>query len=269
MRRFHSLCLAATLLACLPMCSRQPREARVEVPTLLAKMAEARGGWAKVRTVRAIRNRFVVQLPNKTYQVDELLLPDHLYREDNYLGHPRTRLISPQIGLVFVTGSADTQLNADERDSWSTTFRFNSIFLLQQASNPAYEFRVLGAEKIGEADTTILEVKGYSVRDWLYVDSRTGRVLRAVEFDPDGSRTTSDYSDWVMADGITLPLSVKGRKQGHNGQTVWEAHISAIEFNPPLDNRLFEPHGVSLRELPFHSAPVLPAPEPLRSAATH
>ena len=195
-----------------------------------------------------------------------IVLPDRLRLENNYWGQLNTYIVAPQVGIAFAKGRTDYQLKPGERDSLSNIFRFDTTFLLQQASNSAYEFSVLEGEKIGEAETRILEVKGYGVRDWLYVDSQTGRVLRGVRFLPDGSRSTWSSSDWATVDGMIFALTAKGSDLNQSGETTWEWHVTAIELNPPVDDRLFERNGPSLADIPFHPAALLPAPEPPRTA---
>ncbi len=269
-RRFQSLLLSSVLLVSRPLWAQTtpaPSHPNREVAGLLDKVAEALGGWEKVRSVRAMRRKLTTREAEKTYQSEELLLPDSLRLETNALGYPATLIVSPPIGVLFATGRPDNQLTPGQKETFLTYCRFNLIFLLQQTSNPAYEFSVREGEKIGDVETRMLEVKGYSARDLLYVDLQSGRVLRDVEFLPDGKRTAWDNSDWATVDGMTLPLTAKARRQEHAGfETTVEVQNTAMEFNPSVDDRLFQRNGASLGETPMHPAPMLPAPEPPRTA---
>jgi hypothetical protein len=94
------------------------------------------------------------------------------------------------------------------------------------------------------------------------VDLRTGRVLRDIATNPDGSRSIIDLSDWVSAGGITYAATQKTKVQNAKSETTAESEvkITAIEFNPTVDERLFERNGVALADIPFHPAALLPVP---------
>jgi hypothetical protein len=230
-------------------------------------MAQAEGGWEKVRSVRAIRRKVTSRVADRTYQTEQLLLLDALRMETNAFGFPVTIIVSPQIGVVLAAGRPEEQMKPSDKERFLTYSKFNSVFLLQGASSPAYEFSVLEGEKTGDVETRILEVKGYGMREWLYVDLQSGRLLRTVVFSPDASRTTADFSDWATVDGVTLPVAWKQRHQAHEGfEETADFQTTAIEFNPFLDDRLFQRNGVSFAAIPMHPAAVLPAPEPVRTA---
>jgi hypothetical protein len=267
MRRLHRLLLASALLACAPLWSQTaPSHPNPEVAALLNKMAEAYGGWDKVRSVRAIRRQSTGSDSKKTWHTDLLLLPDRMRVESDYLGFPVSIIVSPATGVALAEGHGDLTLPPEQKESYSTFFRFDIFFLLQQASSSAYQFSVLEGERIGGVETRILEVKGYGVRGWLYVDLQTGRILRDLELGADGGRTTNDYSDWFTAHGITGPVSSRQTTVNSKGEPdSVEFRTTAFELNPPVDYRLFERYGPSLANTAIHPAPMLPAPEPPRS----
>jgi|GEM_PF-2499140 len=244
------------------------REAKQELATLLDKIAESNGGWARVRSVTGIRLKRTVRRSDKTYQYERLVLPDRIRQEDTEFGDIRTAIVSPRVGVVFQAAHTDTNLDPKQKEAWADGFRFNHLFLMQRTSDPAYTFAVLDGEKIGGVDTKILEVKAYGRQRLLFVDVRTGRILRHVGISPDGSRLTSDFADWVTVGGIVYPLTQKVKIQNAKGETTSETEdkSTAIEFNPTVDERLFERNGAALADIPFHPAamePVPAAPKPL------
>lgn len=270
MRRFPSLVSAAILLACVSVWPQSaPSDVKQEVRTLIDGMAQSLGGWEKVRSVRAARVQQTVRTIFRTFQVDSVVLPDRLRQEDNLFGYVRATIVSPQVAITVAPGHPDYRLSPAEKESWSNNnFRFNIIYLLQQASNPAYEFSVLGSERIGEAQTRILEARAYGCRHWFYVEPQSGRVLREVQYDPDGGRASVDYSQFVSGEGFIFPAHGNGSIQDARGQTTMiEADITAVELNPRVDYRLFDRNGAYLAYSPIHPAPMLPAPEPQRTAA--
>ena len=271
MRRLLSVGLAATLLASAPLWTQtnpSPTHPNPEVAALLNSLARSHGGWEKVRSIRAFRWRVAVQLPDKSFQQDALLMPDRLRLEDNSLGYPRTVIVTPQLGMAFAPGKTDEQMTPAQKESWTESLRGAMTFLLQQSSDLTNQLAALPGEKVGGVETKILERKSASVRQWLYVDPETGRILRDVRFNADGSRSTLEPSNWVTVEGVEWAVVDRYTGQDATGKTTSaEGRMTGIEFNPPVDFRLFERNGPSLASTPFHPAPMLPAPEPPRTAS--
>lgn len=252
----------AVLLLTLPLCCAQTAPPKQDVQTLLDKIAASYGGWERVRSIRAMRLQRSVQRTDKAYQFDMLLLPDRVRRDDNELGYTRSVIASPALGVFFSAGKTDTAMTPAQKESWATNSRFSLTFLLQQAANPAYSFRVDEGETIAGSPTTILEVSAYGTRERLYVEGRTGRVIRRTVLRSDGTHTTSDFSDWVMAGGIAHARKQHQKSFGAKDELVLESDITTtgIEFNPTVDERLFERNGPALADIPFHPAAFQAAP---------
>ncbi len=271
-RQLRALVIVAILLSSISARPQgAPADSRKEARALLNLLAEGLGGWDNIRSVRAFRLQQTVRSPLRTFQADEIVLPDRLRQEDNLFGNLRATIISPQLAVTIAPGQVDYQLPPAEKEGWlNNNIRFNVIYLLQKAFDGTYDFSVLGSERVGEVETRILEARAYGVRHLFYIDPKSGRAVREMQYDADGSRSTADYSRWVSAGGLLFPAHGSGTIQNARGQSVvLEAEITAVEINPRVDYRWFERYGGALSSVPIHAAAMLPAPELPRTAAIH
>ena len=272
MRRCLTPVLAAILLTCVPARPQgAPAASGQEVRALLDLLAEGLGGWDNIRSVRAFRLQQTIRTPYRTFQVDSIVLADRVRQEDDLFGYLRATIVSPQLAVTVAPGRMDYRLSPAEKEGWSNNnFRFNAIYLLQHVSDSVYEFTLLGRERVGNVETRILEARGYGVRHLFYIDPQSGRALREMQYDPDGTHATADYSRWVSAGGLVFPVQGSATIQDPRGQsTTLDAEITAVEINPRVDYRLFERYGPALVSTPIRPSPMMPAPEAPRSAALH
>jgi PEGA domain len=271
-RKLSGLVMVGVLLTCVPSRAQSPSaEGKQEVRALLDQVAEGLGGWDRIRSVRAFRLQQTIRTPFRTFQTDSIALPDRLRQEDNLFGYLRATIIAPQLAVTIAAGQVDYRLSAAEKEGWeNNNLRFNVIYLLQKVTDGAYQFSVLGSERVGEVETRILEVRGYGARHLFYIDPTTGRALREMQYDADGSRSSADYSRWVSAGGFIFPAQGSGTIQNASGQsTSLQAEITAVEINPRIDYRWFERYGGALTSVPIHPLAMLPAPDLPRTAALH
>jgi hypothetical protein len=102
------------------------------------------------------------------------------------------------------------------------------------------KFTVVGAEKIGDHDTYVVEAVGQEGVDpeKMYFDAQTGLPVRDVSqrHTPDGvSPIQEDFADYRNVDGIKLPFSVK-QTAGGNEFTVT---FTEIQQNVEMDDTQF------------------------------
>ena len=114
------------------------------------------------------------------------------------------------------------------------------IFLAQHADDPAFAFVATGTEKIGAVEAKIVDVAGPGVAIRWFVDPATGRILRETykTTGPTGpAEGSTDLSRWETTDGISLPTLHTNQLNGKDSSV---AQFTAVEFNPPVDPKLFE-----------------------------
>jgi len=113
------------------------------------------------------------------------------------------------------------------------------IFIGQHLNDPAYSFFAGGTEEIGTVEARIVDVNGLAPIRW-FVDPQTGRILRE-SYEAMGQtglfHGVTDLSDWQTTDGITLAALHKNKQNGEDSSTV---HFDSVQFNPPIDPKLFE-----------------------------
>ncbi len=114
------------------------------------------------------------------------------------------------------------------------------LFIAQHADDPGFTVSAGDKVKVGDVDAEILDVNadGAAVR-W-FVDPASGRILRssAETLGMAGpGEVVTDYSDWKVVDGIWVPFK-EAKTQG--GQPGGSVEIQEVEFNPKVDDSLFE-----------------------------
>ena len=125
----------------------------------------------------------------------------------------------------------EDQLKGLRRELW---------FIAQHADDPEFAFSAQGKEKVGDAETSILDISGGGQQLRWFVDPKSGHVLRS-QFQgstPAGPATqVADFSDWKTVDGLSLPFHVEISSNGQPSATV---AVSSYEFNPAVDAAIFE-----------------------------
>jgi len=211
---------------------------------LLAKVAEAMGGRARLQSVKSVRQKASMRM--KTPQGDMsieaeslLVLPD---KQRQLLRTPMgemTNVVSPEACFVSMPmGTRD--MPASQKENALKELRTNPLALAQRADDAAVSVRAAGTEKIGELEALILElsVEGSDVR-W-FVDPTNGRILRTTSrtMGPAGpAEQALDYSDWRMVDGVAFAFK---RTIKRDGEDVGAIELSEVTLNPEVDPKLFD-----------------------------
>ncbi|HKZ33387.1 MAG TPA: pitrilysin family protein [Vicinamibacteria bacterium] len=211
---------------------------------LLAKVAEAMGGRAKLQSVRSVRQKASMRMktPQGDMSIDAeslLVFPDKQRQQLRTPMGEMTNVVSPEASFVSMPmGTRD--MPASQKENALKELRTNPIALAQRADDAAVSVRAAGSEKIGEVEARILElsVEGSDVR-W-FVDATNGRILRTTShtMGPAGpAEQTLDYSDWRMVDGVAFAFK---RTIKRNGEDAGAIELSEVTINPDVDPKLFE-----------------------------
>ena len=215
-----------------------------EARALLAKVAEAMGGAAKLQSVKSVQQKANMKM--KTPQGDMsieaeslLVFPDKQRQTLRTPMGEMTNVVSPEASFVSMPmGTRD--MPASQKENALKEMRTNPLALAQRASDPAVSVNTAGSETIGEVEARILDlsVEGSEVR-W-HVDPASGRILRATSrtMGPAGpAEQALDYSDWRTVDGISFAFK---RTIKRDGEDVGAIELREVTLNPEVDSKAFE-----------------------------
>lgn len=211
---------------------------------LAVKVAEAMGGPARLREVKSIRIKGIQNL--KTPQGDLQLEAETIFQFPNrkYIKAKTpmgelTTVITEEVAFMSMAGKTQ-DFPASRKEEMAKDNRRDSLLILQDLEDPKVVFTVTGKEKIGDAETVIVQVDANGTRTRWYIDPLTGRILRSGYQGIGMSGPTDrvvDYSDWKNFQGIILPTRHAAFDNGK--ETGW-MEILEVEFNPPIEAKIFQ-----------------------------
>lgn len=221
-----------------------PAASNPEGKALMAKVAEALGGEAKLKSVKSVTEDLT--LTEKSPQGDEkmtmhttLLFPDKMHVAMRGPMGNVTYVVTPS-GAFAAMGSQEHDIPGPQATEMLKQVKRNLIYLGQHADDPAFTFAASGAEKIGDVDAAILDVSGPDISVQLFVDPQSGRVLRETyqgmgQTGP--AKQETDLSNWKSSGGITMPYMHSNKQDGEVTST---SEIQSLELNPAVDPKMFE-----------------------------
>jgi zinc protease len=208
---------------------------------LVNKIAEFVGGKATIDSVKAMRRTgaMTVNTPQGAMdmQIDALTsYPNSSQRAVMQLPMGEmTRVVTP--AAAFMISPMGTQdIPSSQRDAMLSEMRADLINVLQNAGNPKYTFTTAPGGKVGSVDALVLEVNADGSNARWYVEP-SGRLLRSLTHStmPPGDVVT-DFAEWKAFSGINLPTVATVTR---NGEKAAELKLSAVELNPPVDEKAF------------------------------
>jgi zinc protease len=226
--------------------SEQPEEkptgSNPEGKALAAKVVEAMGGLEKLSSVKSMRVSFTESEAGGAPAPLTLtvLLPDRMHVDVQTAQGNLAIVVTPEAGFMSAAGLGVRNLPPEQKTDAMTQIHHDPVYLAQHLNDPAFSFHAGGSEKIGEVETTIVEVSGGAPWIRWYVDPKSGRVLREAykglgQSGPFDGET--DLSDWKTVDGLTLPYLHQNRQDGKDSSVV---KYETIQINPSIDPKLFE-----------------------------
>jgi len=212
-----------------------------EGKALAAKVVQAMGGLQKLQSVKSLRATLTESEPqggNTQIEVT-IAFPDRMHVTVQTPNGPLTIVASPDSAFMSAAGMGVRDMAPAQKDESIAQIQRDLIFICQHLNDPAYSFLAGGTEKIGNVEARIVDVNGLTPITW-FVDPQTGRVLRE-SYQAMGQsgvfHGVTDLSDWQTTDGITLAVLHKNSQDGKDSSTV---HFDSVQFNPPIDPKLFE-----------------------------
>ena len=265
----HLRVFAATLLLALGAYRAQAQDASEnEARALLDKVIRANGGAQRIKGIYSYRQKMQLQLQGtkglESYSWDLFVaLPDRVHLETvNAAGQKFTLIVSPS-GAVGIAGPQTTDMPGFWSTNWLNSLRRTVFYLSKHLDDGSVRVSLAGSETVAGTMTKIMEINigGDVSRAW--VDPQALRTLRfsAQSQTDKGPKTqTVELSDFRRADGLLQAFHVvlfeDGRQIGTN-------NIQAVEFNPPVDPRLFYRQPLMLDQVAFSPAAASPAAQVL------
>jgi len=222
----------------------KPTASNAEGNALVAKVVTAMGGEAKLAAIKSLKAKLTVT--QKTPQGDfpmqmesVIVYPDHLHAEIQAPQGTMTIVVTPD--SAFASSGMGTQAMPAERKAEALEqIKRDPIFIASHWNDPGFVFQANGTEKIGDVEARIVDVNAGGAAIRWYVDPKTGQILRETykTLSQQGPvQGETQMENWKTVDGITIPML---RRNKQNGQDSSSAEYSEIEFNPSVDEKMFE-----------------------------
>ena len=219
----------------------KPTTSNAEGKALAAKVASVMGGLPKLKAIKSLHvNIAESDSGGPSTPVDVFLaFPDRMHVDLPMQQGKLTIVVSSDAAFMSMEGMGTRSMPPAQKTEMLSQLQHDLVYVAQHADDPAFTFTAEGTEKIGDVDAAIVDIGG--AIPWLrwYVDPKTGYVLRekykglgqAGPFEGE-----SNLSDWRPVDGITMPYKHQNKQ---DGKETSNAELKKVEFNPPLDPKLF------------------------------
>jgi len=217
-----------------------------EGKAVAARVVEAMGGFDKLQAVKSMRASLTEsEGGTPTPLVVTILFPDRMHVDVQTPQGTLAIVVTPDAGFMSAEGQGSRGLPPEQSADTMAQLHHDPIYLAQHINDPAFTFHAGGTQKIGDVETTIVDIGGGVPWIRWYVDPKSGHVLREAykslgQSGPMDGET--DLSDFRTVDGVTLPYLHQNRE---NGKDSGVAKYESVQLNPPLDPKLFEKPAAS------------------------
>ncbi len=211
---------------------------------LLARVAAAFGGEAKLNTLKVVRSRgtSVVTTPQGEMTISFTrthVLPQRVHMAVKLPMGEMTQVLTPGAAFTSMMGQV-RELPASMRDDVVAALNGDPLAVVARGDDPKVVAVAKGTEKVGdvEGQVLIVSVDGRDTR-WV-VDPGTGFVIRTARTTtgPTGpAEEVRDSSDFRPVDGIPFAHKAVVTRGGKPSEQVT---VEAFELNPTIDGKLFD-----------------------------
>jgi len=210
---------------------------------LAAKVVDSMGGLAKLKTVKSLQADLTEKEsesgPATPLQI-AIVFPDRMHVDVQTPQGQISIVVTPDAGFMSAGSLGTRNLPEAQKSESMQQIHRDMIYIGQHLDDPAFVFNAAGTEKIGDLEARILDVHAGDMTMRWFVDPESGHVVRET-YEAVG-RTgpfhgETDLSDWRTTDGITLPAMHKNKENGSDSSVV---EFTRVQFNPPLDPKLFQ-----------------------------
>lgn len=220
----------------------KPSASNAEGKALAAKVVEAMGGLAKLKSVKSLRATLSEKDPSggpTTTVIATIAYPDRMHIDMQTPQGPFAVIVTADAAFMSASNGGTRDLQPAQKKESLLQIQRDLIYIGQNLDNPEFVFAASGSEKVGETQTKIVDISSGDMSIRWYVDAKTGRVLREdyetlASSGPASGET--DLSEWKTTDGITLPVMHANKQNGAENSIV---EYTKVEFNPAIDPKLF------------------------------
>jgi zinc protease len=212
-----------------------------EGQALAAKVANAMGGLAKLKSIKTLHATFDdVEGGSPTPVEVTIAFPDNMHVDVQTPQGALTIVANTNAAYMSAPGMGTQTAPAAQKDEMLSQIHHDLVYVAQHVDDSGFTFTAAGTEKIGDIDAAIVDVGGAIPWVRWYVDPKTGRILRE-KYKATGPQGPfdgeTDLSDWRTTDGLTQPYVHKNKQ---NGQQTSVVEYKKIELNPTVDPKMFE-----------------------------
>jgi tetratricopeptide (TPR) repeat protein len=227
----------------------QPSVSNAEGRELIAKVVQAMGGDAVVKSVNSLRTQGAVKMKTENREEENqveisVLFPQKLCQ--------RIKTRQGDVTVVSLPHAAFAQMETETMDlppDEKTLLEFqpalvlidplrDPLFVGQHAGERDFVFTFAGSAKIRNIEARILDVSSPRTDVRWFIDPQSYRVMRATwKMARSVVEMSKDYSNWKSASGIWLPNRVE--VPFPNGKVI-TSEFKDFEINPKIDPRVFE-----------------------------
>jgi zinc protease len=205
---------------------------------IVASVAEAMGGAAKVASVKTLRQYLTMTQEHAEMKIDQsTVYPDKQAQKVVFPSGVIWQVVSPE--AAFISRAKVEDLTPSQRDAVAAQLKRDFLNVLQHADDSKYTFSANGKEKLGDTEATVVDVNadGLAVRWWIGTD---GTLLQEehTEAGAQGPQTyTIKYSKWQDFDGLKYPA----KSEIFAGGTKQASEVLIdMKVNPEIDPLLFK-----------------------------
>jgi len=148
-------------------------------------------------------------------------------------GEASTVVITPEFNYM-IAGKMTTLVPPAFLQELQTSLRFDPMYIAKHRSE--YSCVSSGTEQIGGVSTLKMHIRGAGVEAQFNQDTSSGRLVRITASNSSGP-TTTDYSDWRLVDGISVPF----KRHFVSGTATNDVVVSEYQLNPTIDPSWFRP----------------------------
>ena len=218
-----------------------PTASNPEGKALAAKVVDAMGGTAKLKTVRAMQAKLAQQSKEEPASQLELTIvyPDRMrVAMDSPMG-PMTVVFAPSGAFMAAQGQVRPIPASGAKESLEQIKR-DPTYIASHLNDPQFTFAANGSEKVGEVNAKILDVNADGTAIRWDVDPQSGLILRESYTATGASgpfHGETDLSDWKVFDGVNFPTRHVNKQDGKESSVVT---FTEVHINPQVDPKLFD-----------------------------
>jgi outer membrane lipoprotein-sorting protein len=211
---------------------------------LFAKVVDALGGPAKVKTVKDVQTKG--QVTAKTPQGEmtmeiqtAMVFPDRLSQQlDAPFG--RMAMVATPSSAWVLGPNGPSDLPPAMKDELLKQVQRVPLWLAQKADDPKLSVAEVGTEKVGAVDARILDLHYDNMSVRWFVDPKTYRIVRTYHaaLGPNGNtvKISSDYSDYRAESGFPVAHRLEVTTDGERDQTLV---LEECRINAGVDAKVF------------------------------